>query len=82
MRNLLGIELQVQSNWKDNADALKQWIKLVESIDVIVIQTPIPIEDARAFSLRGDGYPIIVLNITDSKNARIFSLFHELGHNP
>ncbi|MHB8118077.1 MAG: helix-turn-helix domain-containing protein [Methanothrix sp.] len=80
VRNFLGIELQTQSKWKDDADALKQWIKLIESTDIIVIQIPMPIEDARAFSLVGDGHPIIVLNILDSKNARVFSLFHELGH--
>jgi Zn-dependent peptidase ImmA (M78 family)/transcriptional regulator with XRE-family HTH domain len=80
VRSLLGIEFQTQSKWKDDADALKQWIKFVENIGIVVIQIPMPIEDARAFSLARDGYPVIVLNLTDSKNARIFSLFHELGH--
>lgn len=80
-RSLLEIDLQAQSQWKDNSVALKQWIKLIESkMDIIVIQIPMPIEDARAFALRGGGYPIIVLNTKDSQNARIFSLFHELGH--
>ncbi len=80
-REYLGIDPQIQSQWKDNSAALKQWIKLIESkMDIIVIQIPMPIEDARAFALRGKGYPIIVLNTNDSKNARIFSLFHELGH--
>ena len=39
-----------------------------------------PIEDARAFSLLDSELPVIVINTKDSLNARIFSLFHELGH--
>ena len=79
VRSLVGLNIQIQTNWK-SVDALKQWISVVERLNVIVIQISMPIEDARAFSLIGEGYPIIVLNRTDSHNARIFSLFHEVGH--
>lgn len=41
----------------------------------------LPIEDAiRGFSLADGKIPTIVLNIKDSMNGRIFSLFHEYAH--
>lgn len=79
IRSLIGIDLQTQIKWK-NVDALNKWIRLVENLNVIVTQISMPIEDARAFSLKRDGYPIIVLNRTDSRNGKVFSLFHEVGH--
>jgi len=78
-RDFLGIKSQAQVNWR-KSDVLKNWVRLIESAGVIVIQISMPIEDARAFSLIGDGYPIIALNRTDFQNGRIFSLFHEIGH--
>jgi Zn-dependent peptidase ImmA (M78 family) len=39
-----------------------------------------PVEEVRAFSLSTSDPPAIVLNSSDAVVARIFSLFHELGH--
>lgn len=80
VRHALGADIEGAPKCKDEGDALKQWIKIIEGMDIIVTQMPMPIGDVRAFSLVGDARPIIVLNVSDYKNARIFSLFHELGH--
>lgn len=81
IRGVLGIEIQVQMGWKDTKEALNQWIYSIEALEILVFQMSIPIEDARAFSLFDNEIPVIVINTKeDSLNAKIFSLFHELGH--
>ena len=81
VRDLLGIEIENQFNWKDDKEALNQWIYSIERLGILVFQMSMPIEDARAFSLFDNEIPVIVVNIREpSLNARIFSLFHELGH--
>ncbi len=79
-RDLLGIEIKTQFDWKDNREALRQWIYSIERLGILVFQMSMPIEEARAFSLLDKEIPVIVINTQDSVNARIFSLFHELGH--
>jgi Zn-dependent peptidase ImmA (M78 family) len=37
-------------------------------------------DEARGFSLMGEGIPVIVLNARDSLRAQTFSLFHECAH--
>jgi Zn-dependent peptidase ImmA (M78 family)/transcriptional regulator with XRE-family HTH domain len=80
VRGHIGIDFQTQFSWEKDSDALKQWIKSIEALDILVIQMSMPIKDARAFSLIDGGCPVIVLNTGETVNARIFSLFHELGH--
>ena len=77
---MLKITIDMQFNWKDETEALNQWKKSIEDLGILVFQTSIPIEDARAFSITTDGIPIIVLNTKDIIRARIFSLLHELCH--
>ncbi len=60
--------------------ALSRWRSLIEEIGVLVLQLPMPIEDARGFSL-GDGQPpVVVVNQSDAPRARVFTLFHEMAH--
>jgi Zn-dependent peptidase ImmA (M78 family)/transcriptional regulator with XRE-family HTH domain len=80
VREALGTSLAEQLSWKKETDALEQWKKSVESLGILVFQMSMPLEDARAFSFTDGGLPIIVLNTKDAMKARIFSLFHELGH--
>jgi len=80
VRNALGIDILKQSEWKKDIDALNKWVKTIEALDILVLQLSMPIEDARAFSFTDGGIPVIAINTQDAINARIFSLFHELGH--
>lgn len=80
VRDVLGVSFKEQSGWEDETDALQAWRRSVEAIGVLVIQLPMPLGEARAFSLADENHPVIVLNSRDSINARIFSLMHELGH--
>jgi Zn-dependent peptidase ImmA (M78 family)/DNA-binding transcriptional regulator YiaG len=80
VREALGTSLAQQLSWKKETDALDQWKKSVESLGILVFQMSMPLEDARAFSFTDGGLPVIVINTKDAMKARIFSLFHELGH--
>lgn len=77
-REFLGLTIEEQKSWKPES-AFANFRKYIESIGVYVFMLKFPIEDARAFCLTGD-FPIIVLNSEDSRNATIFSLFHEMCH--
>ena len=80
VRGLIKIDHEAQSKWKKDSGALNQWIKAVGAFNILAIQVSMPLEDARAFCLINGGYPVIVLNTKEPPNARIFSLFHEVGH--
>ncbi|MGI8952715.1 MAG: ImmA/IrrE family metallo-endopeptidase [Chitinophagaceae bacterium] len=77
-REFLGLTIEEQKKWKPD-NSFDNFKKYIEGIGIYIFQFSMPFEDARAFSLT-DGYPIIVLNIEDAKNGRIFSLFHEVCH--
>lgn len=77
-RDFLNLSLDEQKQWRYD-DAFRHFKKKIESIGIYVFQLKLPIEEARAFCLTGE-FPIVVLNTDDSKNARIFSLFHEVCH--
>jgi Zn-dependent peptidase ImmA (M78 family) len=80
IRKIVNVSLEEQYRWKKDTEALKYWIKSIESLGVLVIQLPMRLEEARAFSMVGGKTPMIVLNTKDQTRARIFSLFHELCH--
>ena len=52
----------------------------IEDKNIIIFQIPMPIEDARGFTLVDDSPGIIVINSKDQIEARIFTLMHEFGH--
>ncbi|MDD2756420.1 MAG: XRE family transcriptional regulator, partial [Methanothrix sp.] len=80
VRESLGVSLEEQLSWEKDTDAMDRWKKSVESLGILVFQMSMPLEEARAFSFTDGGLPVIVINTKDALKARIFSLFHELGH--
>ena len=80
VRELLDVSLEEQLSWEKDSDAMDMWKKSVERLDILVFQMSMPLEEARAFSFTDGGLPVIVINTKDALKARIFSLFHELGH--
>jgi Zn-dependent peptidase ImmA (M78 family)/transcriptional regulator with XRE-family HTH domain len=80
-RDFFGVDILTQFHWANENVALREWIKVLENLGLLVLRMSFPIEDARAFSLTDGGIPVIILNTQDhSIKARIFSLFHEFGH--
>lgn len=77
-RNFIGLTIEKQQKW-NRSNSLQNFISLIEDIGIYVFQLPMPVQEARAFSLTDDN-PVIILNTNDAKNGRIFSLFHEVCH--
>jgi|SRR5579862_5494542 len=78
MRRWLAVPLDgIQG--KQPSEVLAVWRKALEASGILLFQFPIPIAEVRAFSLM-EKFPAIVLSSKDSYPARVFSLFHELGH--
>jgi Zn-dependent peptidase ImmA (M78 family) len=80
VRESLNVSLEEQLSWEKDTGAMDRWKKSVESLGILVFQMSMPLEEARAFSFTDGGLPVIVINTKDALKARIFSLFHELGH--
>lgn len=75
------INIDKQLGWKNSNEAFNVWKRFLEDRGILIFQMSLPIEDTiRGFSLVDGKIPTIVLNIKDSINGRIFSLFHEYGH--
>ena len=79
-RELFGVKVIDQINWSDSREAFDNWRRLVAERNLMVFQISMPIEDVRGFSLVEENPLVIVINSSDSLEARIFTLFHEYGH--
>ncbi|MGV3527330.1 MAG: ImmA/IrrE family metallo-endopeptidase [Flavisolibacter sp.] len=77
-REHLHFSIEIQKSWKPD-EAFRKFRQLIENAGIAVFQLKMPVEQARAFCLSGER-PLVVLNSNDSKNAQIFSLFHEVCH--
>lgn len=86
-------DLNLNKNWhtscKDVTSAFNYLRNLLENIGIIVMvnsvvgnnnHRPLDINEFRAFVMVNKIAPLIFINGTDSKAARLFSLFHELAH--
>jgi Zn-dependent peptidase ImmA (M78 family)/DNA-binding XRE family transcriptional regulator len=80
IRGKLGVDTQAQFRWKNQEEALNEWKNALEKQGIFVLQMGMPIEETRGFSLAEGEIPVIMLNLKDSINGRIFSLFHEYAH--
>lgn len=81
IREVLGVGLDLQRRWRGPYDALNGWRAHVEDIGILVLQmTDVEVIEARAFSIGDRPLPVIVLNLKDTPNGRVFSLLHELAH--
>jgi Zn-dependent peptidase ImmA (M78 family) len=60
--------------------AFDAWRGAVESLGVTVVLFPMGTESCRGFSLWEEMSPLIAVNTAWREEARIYTLFHELGH--
>jgi len=61
--------------------ALEAYIEKIESLGIAVFQLPLTKDKLRGFSIADEQLPIIVVKRgSESATAKIFTLFHELGH--
>lgn len=76
----LKINNETRKEGKDAREQLNVWKNMLQKNNVIVCEMSYPSVDSWGFALADDICPTIVLNASTSYNARIFTLFHELGH--
>jgi Zn-dependent peptidase ImmA (M78 family)/transcriptional regulator with XRE-family HTH domain len=76
----LGVSLEEQASWTDEYHAFRSWRAALERMGVLVFQVSKVPADVRGFSIDADRYPVIAVSSKDAVRARIFTLFHELGH--
>lgn len=60
--------------------ALAHWKNLIGQLGIIVLQFPMPINDARGFTLADTPWRVLVVNKADQVQARSFTLLHEFAH--
>ncbi len=81
IRELIGISLDEQMAWRRPDVALKTWIAAVEQTGILILQTQkIDVDEMRGFALSEDPQGVIVLNGSDSRRGRVFTLIHEFVH--
>ena len=79
-RAFLAVNIEQQLGWPTAQVALQAWRSAIEAAGILVFQFPMPIENARGFSLSDSEPFAITVNASDAVHARVFTLFHEYGH--
>jgi Zn-dependent peptidase ImmA (M78 family) len=79
-RDHLGIPTDDQLRWKSASAAFDRWRSALEEVGIEIFLFPLGSGSCRGFSLWHDEAPVIAVNTAWSEEARIFTLFHELGH--
>ncbi len=80
MREWLNISVNEQIDWKTPKQAFEHWRSGIEELGIIVLQQSIGKNNIRGFSYKDNFTPMAVVNTSYNMQARIFTLFHEIGH--
>lgn len=80
IRRYLKIDLSIQTEWKDEDNALKAWRNVLEEHGVFVFKDAFKDENLSGFCLYDEHFPIIYVNNSRPPTHQIFTLFHELAH--
>jgi Zn-dependent peptidase ImmA (M78 family)/DNA-binding XRE family transcriptional regulator len=82
LRELLGVNLQEQLDWKDEWQAWRSWREAVETAGVLVFQFPkVSLDEVRGVSLVKFPMPAIGINSKETApGARSYTLLHEFTH--
>jgi Zn-dependent peptidase ImmA (M78 family) len=80
LRERLEISVERQRSWADPPVALRAWRRIIEDAGIVVIQQELGRQGIRGFAIADDFAPLVAVNSSFSASARIFSLFHEIGH--
>lgn len=75
-----GISIEEQLKWKGPHEAFRLWREWIESKNILVFQFPMDIDELRGLTLMDKKPYAIVINSSDSVQARIFTLMHEYAH--
>lgn len=80
IRKFIGVSIEEQLEWNSAAQALSSWRKSLEELGVIALQLSLGRAGIRGFAIWDDYAPIVAVNSSYHPTARIYTLFHEVGH--
>jgi Zn-dependent peptidase ImmA (M78 family) len=80
VRRLLGISSEQQLEWTSASRAFDAWRDALEALGVAVFLFPMGTAACNGFSIWRERVPVVAVNTAWREEARIFTLFHELGH--
>jgi Zn-dependent peptidase ImmA (M78 family) len=80
VRSLLNVKIEDQQRWPSAAKAFDHWREAVEGLGVSAFVYPLGKDSCNGFSLWHSSAPLIAISSAWREEARIFTLFHELGH--
>ncbi|HWY21021.1 MAG TPA: ImmA/IrrE family metallo-endopeptidase [Candidatus Acidoferrum sp.] len=81
IRAALNVRTDLQSQWRVDNEAFREWRALLERIGILTFQaTKLELDEARGFSISLKPLPVVVVNIKDAYRGRIFTLLHEVAH--
>ncbi len=80
VRDIIGIPLDTQRNWKNSDEAMKQWRSALEGMGIWVFKDAFKNKNYSGFCLDDQHFPVIYINSSTRKQRQIFTLFHELAH--
>jgi Zn-dependent peptidase ImmA (M78 family)/DNA-binding XRE family transcriptional regulator len=81
LRAALGVRTEMQSRWRVDYEAFREWRALLEHAGILTFQaTDLELDEARGFSISLKPLPAVVVNIKDAYRGRIFTLLHEAAH--
>jgi Zn-dependent peptidase ImmA (M78 family) len=80
VRKMMKVTATQQREWKSASRAFDVWREHVENLGVIVLLFSLGKDSVRGFSLWHPTAPVIIINTAWAEEARVFTLFHELGH--
>lgn len=80
VRDALGMSVATQLAWKDSSAAFQGWREALERFGLSIFVLPLGSKSARGMSLWNADAPAAIVNSAWNVEARIFTLFHEVGH--
>lgn len=79
-RKFVGVTYETQLGWKDESEAFQNWRVAIEDTGIFALQLSLGKESIRGFAAWNDYAPLVAVNTAYNKTARIYTLFHEVGH--
>ena len=80
VRKVLSVDAQAQLEWSSPSVAFRAWREALERCGVHVFLLPLGAGSARGVSLCNAAAPALIVNSHWNVEARVFTMFHEVGH--
>ena len=79
-REEFGLTIDLQSRLESPKDLFQLLKEKIEEKNILILQLPIPVRNARGFALADEAPFTIVVSTEDDLKARNFTLLHEFAH--